>query len=76
MARSIDKGTEEWQMWQDIFVFRKKYLNPPAEHDGKWWKEFTDESIALGEKYGTRLAKKIITEIVIEVNDYDRKVVV
>ena len=41
---------EEQKMWTDVWNWRKKYYNP--ENSDDYWKQFTDDGIFLGEKYG------------------------
>lgn len=53
---------EEQKMWTDVWNWRKKYYNP--ENSDDYWKQFTDEGIFLGEKYG-----KLCQDIVISVLD-------
>lgn len=57
----LEKGSEEWLMWQDIFKFRKRFYEP--QDNEKWWKEFTQAGIDLGEKYNEHLAAKIVVAI-------------
>lgn len=53
---------EEQKMWTDVWNWRKKYYNP--ENSDDYWKQFTDDGIFLGEKYG-----KLCQDIVISVLD-------
>lgn len=55
---------EEQKMWTDVWNWRKKYYNP--ENSDDYWKQFTDDGIFLGEKYG-KLCQGIVIAVLDEV---------
>lgn len=58
---------EEQQMWIDIWNFRKKYYYP--EKENAYWKMLTQEVRVLGEKYKTKLCRKILFAILDDIKD-------
>lgn len=55
---------EEQKMWTDIWNWRKKYYNP--ENSDDYWKQFTEDGVFLGEKYG-KLCQDIVIAVFNEV---------
>lgn len=55
---------EEQKMWTDIWNWRKNYYNP--ENSDDYWKQFTEDGIFLGEKYG-KLCQDIVIAVLNEV---------
>lgn len=71
MARVLQKGTEEWEMWQDIFQFRKKYYDPPKGNDE--WNRFMEDFWKVQNKYGTELCRQILLAIMDETEEASRR---
>lgn len=71
MARVLQKGTEEWEMWQDIFQFRKKYYDPPKGDDE--WKRFMDDFWEIQNKFGNELCRQILLAIMDETEEAARR---
>ena len=56
-VRASDIPAEQ-KMWTDIWNWRKKYYNP--ENSDDYWKQFTEDGVFLGEKYGKLCQDSVI----------------
>lgn len=69
MRLAIEKGSEEFMFWQDIFKFRQQY--GVGEDTDEWWEELFQESNNLSKKYKampfTKMADAIIVATVKEI---------
>lgn len=63
----LDKHNPEWDMWQDIFKFRKKYYIPPKQSNE--WQLMLEEMYSIAEKYKTQPFYKICSEILLDIVD-------
>ena len=55
---ALEKGTEEWMFWSDLFQLCKKYWDVKA--DDEYWDELINESHKLYAKYKTAFALRMI----------------
>lgn len=61
-AKAADIPNEQ-KMWTDVWNWRKKYYFPEDSED--YWKNFAEDGIYLGEKYGS-LCQNIVLAIIEE----------
>ena len=56
MEKKIEKGSPEWNLFQEFWKFRQKYHD--ADDNDQWWIKAVDEGSKIVEKYrGTELEK-------------------
>lgn len=61
-AKAADIPNEQ-KMWTDVWNWRKKYYYP--EKSEEYWKNFINDGVYLGEKYG-KLCQNIVIAILDE----------
>lgn len=71
-SKKLEKGSDEWQFFQDFWKFRQQYYEP--EDSDEWFDEVINESGKLFNKYKNTefkvFAKQLITA---HVEDLDRR---
>lgn len=55
---ALEKGTEEWMFWSDLFQLCKKYWD--VQETDEYWTNLMDESEKLNEKYKSIVSEKFI----------------
>ena len=71
-SKKFEKGSEEWQFFQDYWNFRQKYYE--ADNDDSWWDEFIRESTDLEKKYrNSEISFYANKLIVAHIDDVDRR---
>lgn len=53
----IKKGTEEWQLFNDYWVFCQKHWN--AENTDDYWEQLIAQADEFAKKYNTPFATKL-----------------
>lgn len=72
VKKKIEKGSEEWQFWQDFYKFRQQYYE--ADNEDKWWENTIREANSFCKKYAkTDIAQFAKEMIVAHINDVDRR---
>ena len=52
--KTLEKGSEEFAFWADLFQFRKKFYEPPKDNkeaEEKFWEELLNDSNDICTKY-------------------------
>lgn len=71
-SKKLEKGSEEWQFFQDFWRFRQKYYDP--EKSDEWFEEVVAESTRLYAKYQNTDFKEFAKALIIaHMNDVDRR---
>ena len=55
---ALEKGTEEWMFWSDLFQLCKKYWD--VREDDEYFAELVSEGHKLYDKYKTEFALRMI----------------
>ena len=72
MEKKIEKGSEEWQFWQDFYKFRQQFYE--ADNEDEWWENTIREANRFCKKYEkTDIAQFAKEMIVTHINDVDRR---
>lgn len=72
VKKNIEKGSEEWQFFQDFWRFRQKYYEP--EERDEWFEEIVAESTKLYAKYQNTDFKDFAKALIIaHIDDVDRR---
>ena len=71
--KKLDKGSTEWQFFQDFWRLRQKYYDPDNEPD-EWFDEVTKAASKIAEKYKNTEFSKFAGDLVYaHLSDLDRK---
>lgn len=74
-SKKLEKGSDEWQFFQDFWRFRQQYYEP--EDSDEWFDEVINESEKLFSKYKNtgfkEFAKRLITAHIEDLDRRDRK---
>lgn len=64
---ALEKGTEEWMFWSDLFQLCKKYWD--IQDTEEYWQHLADDVSALYEKYKTPFADRFLNAFLDAQND-------
>lgn len=71
-SKKLEKGSDEWQFFQDFWRFRQQYYDP--EDKDEWFDELVNESTLLYEKYKNTQFKEFVKQLIIaHIDDVDRR---
>lgn len=71
-SKKLEKGSAEWQFFQDFWRFRQKYYEP--EEPDEWFEEMTNKSSVLYEKYkDTDFSDFAKALIIAHIDDVDKR---
>ncbi len=71
-GKKIEKGSEEWQFFQDYYGFRQKYYE--ADSEDEWFEKLTKEVDRIFNKYkGTEIEIFVKNLLMAHVDDVDRR---
>ena len=74
--KKLDKGTPEWQFFQDFWKFRQKYHDSDGESDD-WYEELVKAGDELVEKYKNtdieNFARKLVLSHMEDIELRERK---
>lgn len=71
-SKKLEKGSAEWQFFQDFWRFRQEYYEP--EEDDEWFEKLVNNATLLYEKYKNSDFKEFALKLIIaHVEDIDRR---
>lgn len=59
-----------YEMYKDIWIFHKKYIDKVNSNDETLWKEITNEADILTEKYSRN--KFMVSLVMLELEEFER----
>lgn len=70
--KKFEKGSEEWQFFQDYWKFRQKYYE--ADNEDEWFETLHREADKFYKKYKETLLKEYAKELILtHMSDVDRR---
>lgn len=71
-SKKLEKGSDEWQFFQDFWKFRQKYYDP--EDKDEWFNELINEATLLSKKYeNTEFGEFARQLLIVHIDDVDRR---
>lgn len=64
MEKKFEKGSEEWQFFQDFYRFRQKWYE--ADNDDTWFTEMMEVGEKLIEKYANTSILEFVRSMVLD----------
>lgn len=72
MEKKIERGSEEWQFFQDYYNFRQKFYEPEITEE--WFEKLSKEADKMSKKYENTSIKEYVKSMILaHLEDIDRR---